>query len=70
MLFNLPAIGNFLGERLTANAEDLTDDQLQKMSKDDLISAVKELRAKHRTLARKNRQMNEKIMDLFMSIKE
>lgn len=70
MLFNLPAIGNFLGERLTANAEDLTDDQLQKMSKDDLISAVKELRAKHRTLARKNRHMNEKIMDLFMSIKE
>lgn len=70
MLFNLPAIGTFLGERLTANAEDLTDEQLQKMSKDDLISAVKELRAKHRTLARKNRQMNEKIMDLFMSIKE
>ncbi len=70
MLFNLPAIGNFLGERLTANAEDLTDDQLQKMSKDDLISAVKELRAKHRTLARKNRQLNDKIMDLFMSIKE
>lgn len=70
MLFNLPAIGTFLGERLTANAEDLTDEQLQKMSKDDLISAVKELRAKHRTLARKNRQLNEKIMDLFMSIKE
>lgn len=70
MLFNLPAIGTFLGERLTANAEDLTDEQLQKMSKDDLISAVKELRAKHRTLARKNRQMNDKIMDLFLSIKE
>lgn len=69
MIFNLPAIGNFLGERLTANAEDLTDEQLQKMSKDDLISAVKELRLKHRTLARKNRQMHDKIMDMFLSIK-
>jgi hypothetical protein len=69
MIFNLTAIGDFLGERLTANAEELTDEQLQKMSKDDLISAVKELRLKHRTLARKNRQINDKIMELFLSIK-
>ena len=40
MIFNLGPIGDWLGERLTANAEELTDDQMQSMKKDDLIKAV------------------------------
>ena len=56
MIFNLGPIGDWLGERLTANAEELTDDQMQSTKKDDLIKAVKELQSK---LKNSNRQLTE-----------
>lgn len=69
MIFNLGPIGDWLGERLTANAEDLTDEQMQGMKKDDLIKAVKELQAK---LKNSNRQLTEyqhRIHEAFFKIR-
>jgi len=69
MIFNLGPIGDWLGERLTANAEDLTDEQMQGMKKDDLIKAVKELQAKVKNSNKQLTDYQHRINEAFFKIR-
>jgi hypothetical protein len=68
MFFNLSKIGEWLGKKLSPNPEELTDDDLQKLRKDDLILIVKELQYKSKTLARQNKQLQDKVYDIFLKL--
>ena len=68
MFFDLSKIGEWLGKKLSPNVEELTDEELQKLRKEDLIIVVKELQLKHKTLARQKRQLTDKVYDIFMKL--
>ena len=50
------------------NLEELTDEELQKLRKDDLILIVKELQYKSKTLTRQKKQLQDKVYDLFIKL--
>ena len=50
------------------NVEELTDEELQKLRKDDLILIVKELQYKSKTLTRQKKQLQDKVYDLFIKL--
>ena len=68
MFFDLSKIGEWLGKKLSPNLEELTDDELQKLRKDDLILIVKELQYKSKTLTRQKKQLQDKVYDLFIKL--
>ena len=68
MFFDLSKIGEWLGKKLSPNVEELTDEELQKLRKDDLILIVKELQYKSKTLARQKKQLQDKVYDLFIKL--
>ena len=68
MFFDLSKIGEWLGKKLSPNVEELTDEELQKLRKDDLILIVKELQYKSKTLTRQKRQLTDKVYDIFMKL--
>ncbi len=68
MFFDLSKIGEWLGKKLSPNVEELTDEELQKLRKDDLILIVKELQYKSKTLARQKKQLQDKVYDIFIKL--
>jgi hypothetical protein len=68
MFFDLSKIGEWLGKKLSPNVEELTDEELQKLRKDDLILIVKELQYKSKTLTRQKKQLQDKVYDIFMKL--
>lgn len=68
MFFDLSKIGEWLGKKLSPNVEELTDEELQKLRKEDLILIVKELQYKSRTLTRQKKQLHDKVYDLFIKL--
>ena len=68
MFFDLSKIGDWLGKKLPPNVEELTDEELQKLRKEDLILVVKELQYKSRTLSRQKKQLQDKVYDLFIKL--
>jgi hypothetical protein len=68
MFFDLSKIGEWLGKKLSPNVEELTDEELQKLRKDDLILIVKELQYKSKTLTRQKKQLQDKVYDLFLKL--
>lgn len=68
MFFDLEKIGGWLGNRLSPNVEDLSEEQLRDMKKDELVTAVKELQYKNKQLAKKYDKITEKITDIFMKM--
>jgi hypothetical protein len=68
MFFNLSKIGEWLGKKLSPNPEELTDDDLQQLRKDDLILIVKELQYKSKTLTRQKKQLQDKVYDIFIKL--
>lgn len=68
MFFDLSKIGEWLGKKLSPNVEELTDEELQKLRKDDLILIVKELQYKNKTLARQKKQLQDKVYDIFIKL--
>ena len=68
MFFDLSKIGEWLGKKLSPNVEELTDEELQKLRKDDLILIVKELQYKSKTLARQKKQLQDKVYDIFLRL--
>lgn len=68
MFFDLGKIGGWLGNRLAPNVEDLSEEQLRDMKKDELVTAVKELQYKNRQLAKKYDRITEKITEIFMKM--
>jgi hypothetical protein len=68
MFFDLSKIGEWLGKKLSPNVEELTDEELQKLRKDDLLLIVKELQYKSKTLTRQKKQLQDKVYDIFMKL--
>ena len=68
MFFDLSKIGEWLGKKLSPNVEELTDEELQKLRKEDLIIVVKELQYKSKTLARQKKQLQDKVYDIFLRL--
>jgi len=68
MFFDLGKIGSWLGNRLSPNVEDLTDEQLQGMKKDDLVNVVKELQYKNKQLTKNYDKITDKITEIFMKL--
>jgi len=68
MFFDLSKIGEWLGKKLSPNVEELTDEELQKLRKDDLILIVKELQYKSKMLTRQKKQLQDKVYDIFMKL--
>lgn len=68
MFFDLSKIGEWLGKKLSPNVEELTDEELQKLRKEDLILIVKELQYKSKTLTRQKKQLQDKVYDLFIKL--
>lgn len=68
MFFDLEKIGGWLGNRLAPNVEDLSEDQLRDMKKDELVSAIKELQYKNKQLSKKYDRITEKITEIFMKL--
>lgn len=68
MFFDLSKIGEWLGKKLSPNVEELTDEELQKLRKDDLILIVKELQYKSKTLTRQKKQLQDKVYDIFLRL--
>lgn len=68
MFFDLSKIGEWLGKKLSPNVEELTDEELQKLRKDDLILIVKELQYKSKTLSRQRKQLSDKLYDIFIKL--
>ena len=68
MFFDLSKIGEWLGKKLSPNLEELTDEELQKLRKEDLILIVKELQYKNKTITRQKKQLQDKVYDLFIKL--
>lgn len=61
-------IGDWLRARTTQKAEDLTNEQMEDMSKPMLINAVKELQAQLRTSRAETKKKSDTIWKLFLKI--
>jgi hypothetical protein len=59
-------IGEWLQERMAKKAEDLTKEQLDGMSKNDLIMAVLELQGNLKTARKETKKKSDSIWNLFM----
>lgn len=60
-------IGEWLSGRMAKKAEDLTSEQLDEMSKSDLIKAVLELQSKLKTSRQETQKKSGTIWKLFMN---
>lgn len=69
MFLNISHIGDWLGNKLSANAEELKDDDLQNMTKAELITSIKELQAKYKQSVRTSQRLSDGIMKVFLNIK-
>lgn len=63
-------IGDWLRARTTQKAEDLTNEQMEGMSKPMLINAVKELQAQLRTSSAETKKKSDTIWKLFLKISD
>ena len=63
-------IGDWLRARTTQKAEDLTNEQMEDMSKPMLINAIKELQAQLRTSRAETKKKSHTIWKLFLKISD
>ena len=61
-------IGDWLRARTTQRAEDLTSEQLDEMSKTQLITAVKELQAQLQKSRQETKKKSDLLWNLFLKI--
>ena len=63
-------IGDWLRARTTQKAEDLTNEQMEEMSKPMLINAVKELQAQLRNSRAETKKKSDTIWKHFLKISD
>ncbi len=63
-------IGDWLRARTTQKAEDLTNEQMEEMSKPMLINAIKELQAQLRNSRAETKKKSDTIWKLFLKISD
>lgn len=69
MFFNINKVGDWLGSRLAKQAADLTNEDLQDMTKDQLITAVKELQAVTKKQETQLKRKSDQIFNMFVRMK-
>lgn len=69
MFFNLSTLGDWLGNRLGKTAVELSNEDLQDMSKDQLITAVKELQSVVKKQDYQLKKKSDQIFDMFVNMK-
>ena len=69
MFFDLSKFGDWLGNRLGKTAVELSNEDLQSMSKDQLITAVKELQAVVKKQDYQLKKKSDQIFDMFVRMK-
>ncbi len=68
MFFDLTNIGDWLGNRLGKRATELTDEDLQRMTKDQLITSVKELQSIVQKQDYQAKKKSEQLLNTLMRI--
>lgn len=69
MFFNLSTLGDWLGNRLGKTAVELSNEDLQDMTKDQLITAVKELQSVVKKQDQQLKKKSDQIFDMFVRMK-
>ena len=69
MFFDLNKLGGWLGNRLGKRAVELTDDDLQQMTKDQLISSIKELQSLAQKQDYQLKKKSDQLFNLFVRMK-
>lgn len=63
-------IGQFLTERLTkSDTKDMSDEELEQLSKQDLIAYINILKGEKSILKRDKEKLNDQILKIFLNLK-
>ena len=65
MIFGLPSIGNWLGEKLSRNPETLSRAELDLMSRIELINTIKQLQAKLDAEKKSREELVEQLLKIL-----
>ena len=65
MIFGLPSIGNWLGEKLSRNPETLSRAELDLMSRIELINTIKQLQAKLDAEKKSREELGEQLLKIL-----
>ena len=66
MVFGLPSIGNWLGEKLTRNPDTITRAELDLMSRIELINTIEQLQAKLDAERQSRSALNKEILGILI----
>ena len=65
MIFGLPSIGNWLGEKLSRNPDVLTRENLDLMSRIELIHTIEQLQAKLDAERKSREELGKELLRLL-----
>lgn len=68
MTFNISKLGEWLGDKLTRNVDELTEEQLSTMSRAELVGIIAELQHKLEASREDTRKVREEIMRIFVEM--
>ena len=66
MIFGLPSIGNWLGEKLSRNPDTITRAELDLMSRIELINTIEQLQAKLDAERQSRSELNKEILGILI----
>jgi hypothetical protein len=66
MVFGLPSIGNWLGEKLSRNPDTITRAELDLMSRIELINTIEQLQVKLDAERQARSELNKEILGIFI----
>lgn len=68
MPFNISKLGEWLGDKLTRNVDELTEEQLSTMSRAELVGIIAELQYKLAASREETRKVREEVMRIFVEM--
>jgi len=66
MVFGLPSIGNWLGEKLSRNPDTITRAELDLMSRIELINTIEQLQVKLDAERQARSELNKEILGILI----
>ena len=68
MPFTISKLGEWLGDKLTRNVDELTEEQLSTMSRAELVGIISELQHKLEASREDTRKVREEVMRIFVEM--
>jgi len=68
MQFNISKLGEWLGDKLTRNVDELTEEQLSTMSRAELVGIIAELQHKLAASREETGKVREEVMRIFVAM--